>query len=439
MNGEYSGRNEDAREIERLHAQVRALQEELALRKGSEGKKVEPGTSAVEHERPESAGRRISSLILLIIGIVALFVAIPVLWLNHTLLTTDGWVEAVGPVTEDPAVQDAVANAVVQEYSRQENIRAWVQEQLPEKSEELAGPIITLLQMAARQVVKFIISTDAFEGIWTEANRLSHSLAMAGFTRADQIDGQLVERAESMEIDLQGIIETLRQELQRRGLGFILPEGITAQLAILQSERFVRFLNILKTLNTAAPWLALITLVAIAGSLVLSYNRRKTVLFLGVGIISAGLILLIASFIVKMRMVGQVPPDALFTSEATSQAYDTITGGLLSTLGASLLLGIILCFGAYALGPSLLMTRMRRRVRLWIYQLGGDRAPGRVGGWIKANRNKLQAAVLILAGFALLLPVGRSVIYVVWLTVGVVFLEFLIEFFGRTAPPPLTT
>jgi hypothetical protein len=242
-----------------------------------------------------------------------------------------------------------------------------------------------------------------------------------------------------MEIDLQGIIETLRQELQRRGLGFILPEGITAQLAILQSERFVRFLNILKTLNTAAPWLALITLVAIAGSLVLSYNRRKTVLFLGVGIISAGLILLIASFIVKMRMVGQVPPDALFTSEATSQAYDTITGGLLSTLGASLLLGIILCFGAYALGPSLLMTRMRRRVRLWIYQLGGDRAPGRVGGWIKANRNKLQAAVLILAGFALLLPVGRSVIYVVWLTVGVVFLEFLIEFFGRTAPPPLTT
>ena len=138
-------------------------------------------------------------------------------------------------------------------------------------------------------------------------------------------------------------------------------------------------------------------------------------------------------------MVGQVPPDALFTSEATSQAYDTITGGLLSTLGASLLLGIILCFGAYALGPSLSMTRIRRRVRLWIYQLGGDRAPGRVGGWIKANRNKLQAAVLILAGFALLLPVGRSVIYVVWLTVGVVFLEFLIEFFGRTAPPPLTT
>ena len=265
MNGEYSGRNEDAREIERLHAQVRALQEELALRKGSEGKKVEPGTSAVEHERPESAGRRISSLILLIIGIVALFVAIPVLWLNHTLLTTDGWVEAVGPVTEDPAVQDAVANAVVQEYSRQENIGPGFRSSFL-KNPRNWRPIITLLQMAARQVVKFIISTDAFEGIWTEANRLSHSLAMAGFTRADQIDGQLVERAESMEIDLQGIIETLRQELQRRGLGFILPEGITAQLAILQSERFVRFLNILKTLNTAAPWLALITLVAIAGS-----------------------------------------------------------------------------------------------------------------------------------------------------------------------------
>ena len=204
--------------------------------------------------------------------------AIPVLWLNHTLLTTDGWVEAVGPVTKDPAVQDAVANAVVQEYSRQENIRAWVQEQLPEKSEELAGPIITLLQMAARQVVKFIISSDAFEGIWTEANRLSHSLAMAGFTRVDQIDGQLVERAESMEIDLQGIIETLRQELQRRGLGFILPEGITAQLAILQSERFVRFLNILKTLNTAAPGFFNYH-GGNTGSLVLSYNRRKTVLF----------------------------------------------------------------------------------------------------------------------------------------------------------------
>ncbi|HON11767.1 MAG TPA: hypothetical protein PLE24_12945, partial [Chitinispirillaceae bacterium] len=66
MNGEYSGRSEDAREIERLRAQVRALQEELALRKGSEGGNVEPGISAVEHEKPESSGRRISSWILLI-------------------------------------------------------------------------------------------------------------------------------------------------------------------------------------------------------------------------------------------------------------------------------------------------------------------------------------------------------------------------------------
>ncbi len=430
MNEEPGMRSGDASEDERLREEIKRLQGELAIRESRQRGTRERAAGG------QNRTRNTVSLILLIVGLVSLLIAIPVLWLNRTILTTDGWVDAVGPLADDPAVQEVVANAAADEYSRQVNTEQLVRDQLPEQSKGLAGPIAALIEMGIRQVARVVVSSDVFAGIWTEANRLGHSLAIAGLNQVQEVDGQLIERAQSYNIDLRSIIEALQRELQKRGINFNIPENIEARIPILQTAQLSRFYNYVVALNTAAPWISFLAVVAIAGAIGLSLNRRKTLFYLGAGIVIAGLVLLITDSIVKMRIISGVPSDAVFTPEATSQAFDTVTSGLISACAAAILLGLFLLAGAYALGPSPSMVRMRRNVRLWIYELGGNRAPGRVGLWIRAHRNLLQVGILILAAIALILPVNRTVAYIIWLAAGVVLLEFLVEFFGRTAPPP---
>ncbi len=54
-------------------------------------------------------GRTTLAVILLIIGLLTFAGVVPTVWLQRTLLTTDGWVDAVAPIPRQPAVQDAVA------------------------------------------------------------------------------------------------------------------------------------------------------------------------------------------------------------------------------------------------------------------------------------------------------------------------------------------
>lgn len=425
MNERPRDPNEDPREVERLRKEVKRLNSELAHNK--EKNAPVPGGPPT---RPRHYGRRVTSGVLLVIGLILLLVTIPTIWLERTILTTDGWVDAVGPLAEDPAVQDAVAGVAATQFIEGVNVEQWIQEQLPEQNDALAAPLTILIEAGITQLIGAIVESDAFAGIWRDANRISHSLALAGYARGEE----LLEATDggNVVIDLGAIIERLQQELARLGIEIPLPEDFSSQVTVFQSQQLPAFFSFINILDTAAPILALAAFLVLAAAVAIPPDRRRVVLFLGIGVAVVGVLLLITDAIVKWQLVRPVGP---FPLEAVSQAYDSITNELIVSLRAFILVGLFLWLGAFALGPSHSMVSARHRIRDWIHSLGYGRNPNRQELWIGAHRQAIQVVVLILAGIALVIPYQRTIPFVLVLVAIVALLEFAVEYLGRTPPP----
>ena len=90
-------------------ADVQALQVEVAqLRQQvAEGEK--------EKETLRRPWRRVAVGLLIVLGCLVLVVGNMAFWARHTVLNTDGWVAAVGPLSESEVVAEAVSVMVVRE------------------------------------------------------------------------------------------------------------------------------------------------------------------------------------------------------------------------------------------------------------------------------------------------------------------------------------
>ncbi len=88
------------REIARLVAERDQLRAELGERRA-------PSPTAAP--RAPGRPRRIAAVALVVVTSIVFTVAVAGVWARRNALNTDKWVDTVGPIGEDPAVQQALA------------------------------------------------------------------------------------------------------------------------------------------------------------------------------------------------------------------------------------------------------------------------------------------------------------------------------------------
>ena len=93
--------------------------------------------------------RRFLVAFLVVVGCILTPVSIIAVWVHNTLLDTDQWVATVGPLVDDPDVQEAVANRVSNALIQDTDVEERIRELLPNRAQALA-PVVA---GGARQVV----------------------------------------------------------------------------------------------------------------------------------------------------------------------------------------------------------------------------------------------------------------------------------------------
>jgi hypothetical protein len=93
-------------------------------------------------------------------------------WIRGTILSTSGYVAAVTPVATSPAVRAAVQDAVT---SQVDAALIYAETSLPPSTRVLAGLLGTGLAGFARNGVRQLMASQAFQRLWADANRLAHS------------------------------------------------------------------------------------------------------------------------------------------------------------------------------------------------------------------------------------------------------------------------
>ena len=122
--------------------------------------------------------RRVVAVILVILTVISLALAVPGTWVRRTLGNTDRYVATVGPLAQDPAVQEYMARTITDEVflalGVQDKLAAVIQEKAPQLV-FLAAPITSSVKGFVQDQVLKLVQTQAFQDLWVAANRFAQS------------------------------------------------------------------------------------------------------------------------------------------------------------------------------------------------------------------------------------------------------------------------
>src|SRR5215211_896470 len=154
--------HETADELERLRLERDQLQSQV---------------SALTQRR-RSRVRGVLAPVLVILACVCLVAATVGVWAKRNFLDTDRFVTRVGPLIEEPAVQDAIAGRLTEQIVGLVDVEAVLEDALPERGRLLVGPLSGAVEGFVGDQVDAFVATDAFRRLWVGAAELAHTGAV---------------------------------------------------------------------------------------------------------------------------------------------------------------------------------------------------------------------------------------------------------------------
>jgi len=122
--------------------------------------------------------RRRAVHVLAVITCIGMFVSVVAVWSHRVLFNTDTWIETVGPLAENPAITDAVAQTVTDEIFQLIKPEELMKEALPERADFIAAPMTAALQKFVLEQTQALLQTQQFKDFWIAANRRVHTTAV---------------------------------------------------------------------------------------------------------------------------------------------------------------------------------------------------------------------------------------------------------------------
>ncbi|MFC2025574.1 hypothetical protein ACFLUC_00080 [Chloroflexota bacterium] len=319
----------------------------------------ETGASQAEYTQGGHTGRKIAVSLLVILGLLLLFVANYAFWASSTLLNTNRWVNAVGSLTQDQEIAEVIGVFIAGEISEVTDIDEAVTEILPEKFEMLSNPLSKALIGLVEDAVAVFVQSDVVNAVWVTTNRVAHTLVLGVLEgKGDKVyfeTGQLV-------IDISPLIETIEDTfgLERLDLDLVGEDG---KIVLLENEKVAVLQQIVAVLNAVGLLLPLISLVVLVIAVWVSLWRRKTMMWIGIGIAIVMLLSILVYNLAESWMLASIADPLLrfFTGEI----LDVVTHGLLVQSIVLMILGVLIILGAWVVGPSRAAVDIRTEVSGW--------------------------------------------------------------------------
>jgi hypothetical protein len=397
--------------------------------------------------RPEKRARlrRVFAVVFVVIAVLAASALTPGLWARRTVYNTDRFVAVVGPLAADPAVQEAIAtrltNAVFDALDVQERVQQSISQVAP-RLVLIAAPITSAVQGFVQDQVQTIVASSQFQTFWNEALRTLQPKVVAilnGSSEVVQVQGNQVvfnylplvnDALAQMSQTLSGILgrqitlptitaDTVPSEAIAAlgsALGVTLPATF-GSVVLFQGDALTSIQDGVALFNKALLAALVLFVLSVALSLVLSKNRRRTLLQL----VTALIVVVVLERRFAIAQANSIVDMAKSENQAAAAAIVNafLSSLLLATKRILWALFTILVI-ALVSGPYPWAVR----ARTWVADVaaaavgavrGRDRGPAIV--WIGAHRDALMLGGAVL-GAAILLFASLSVGWVLfWLLV----------------------
>ena len=407
----------------------------------AELKRVEAERDALEAQlesidaRPKKRQRmrRIFTPILVALSIVVFTVTVPAVWGARTVLNTDRYVATVGPLAEDPAVQESIATKLTDQVFVALDVEEKLSEilgSIGERATVLAAPLTIAVKGFVQEQVLKVVQSDAFQTFWVAANRFVHTQVLAilrgegetvsvvegkvllnllplvnlALGSIDRVATDLVGRDVTLPTIEEGEVPSESITKLEQALGVDLPDTY-GQIVVYDSEDLEALQQTLSTLERLLVLLLILIPVLAAASLLVSTRRRRTLIQLTAGA---------AVGLVVVRRIAIITRDSLFERVDTQRfpSVRVLTNELMESLfrTTAVLLAIVLLILVIALitGPYPWAVKVRGWIRDGARGIaaafGGHAAPDTPRTrWLRDHRDGLMLGGAIVAVLLLLL------------------------------------
>ncbi|MEY4137212.1 MAG: hypothetical protein RL205_1340 [Actinomycetota bacterium] len=321
--------------------------------------------------------RSVAALLVFIIAVLVTPVALVGHWGHRTVIDTTRYLETVGPLAADPAVQESISTAVTNAITTQIDTQELVGGLLgnivknPAIEEKLSGPIAAGINGLIGQAVSSFVTSDAFQQIWITLNTgIQKSLLLI----LEGKDGGPVQlQGDDVVLDVSTLISAVQQNLVDRGVSVAanipIPD-IDKQIVLFNSPALAQIRTIYSLTSPLLAWFPL--LLAALFALAVWLARRK-----GRMVLATGVALVVMTFVTKLLLDYA---QSIFTDQLAgtifapaSQAFwDTFFKYLILGIQSMIVLGIVIAVAGWLGSRVRAAAKLRRWLAGGLEQLGAE-------------------------------------------------------------------
>ncbi|MCX5425568.1 hypothetical protein [Streptomyces sp. NBC_00078] len=433
--------------------------EQLSARERHELDELRHRVSALEGGGPAGAPRHhwlrsTGSFLLILLASLLSLLAVVSVWANSIVRDTDRYVATVGPLASNPDVQKAITKRVTNAVLAQVDVDGLVKELqqaaqqkgVPPKAakliDNLDGPIESGLKSLVSGAVERVVSSDAFDKVWVNANRRAHNAVNKALT--GESDGAVSVKNGQVAIDVGPIVAQVKDQLVSAGFqpAARIPT-VHTQFVVFESKDIGKIKWYLRVLEIIGSWLPVIAVLIAAAGVYLAVHRRRALIGAALGVFAAMLLLGITLSLLRTVYLNHLAAGA---SEAAAGAvYDSLVKFLRAGVRAVGALALVTAIGAFLTGPSRIAVFTRTGCGKGIGALrdvavsAGLRL-GAVGRFVHRYKQWIGGVILAIAAIVLFTWNYPTIAVVVWTVVivlgGFAIREFLDTGDDGAAPLP---
>lgn len=304
--------------------------------------------------------RRIVAAVLLILASLLAPFAVGANWAQRTLTDTQQFAATVGPLAEDPIVQQAVERLVADAVIDAVDVESRL-DQIGFLPDAITESVAAGVNSAIESRVEDYVQGERFGDLWvalsTEVQaQVTRMLEDSGTGAIQLQDGQIV-------LDLAVTADLVKAELAERGVPFVgeIDAGlVTGQVVLTDAPNLQIVVDALRIFLPVAAWLWVVVLVMLVVAVMLWRPRARGMLWAGLGLFVGGLLTWLALGLGSAQVAESAPnPNA---RALISALIDQLVVFLDNALLVMIALGLVLMVGGWLAGGTQSGRQIRDRI-----------------------------------------------------------------------------
>ncbi|MBK3624492.1 hypothetical protein JHN59_06475 [Streptomyces sp. MBT49] len=310
--------------------------------------------------------RSVVAVVLIVLGCVLAPLGVVAAWTSSIVGDTDRYVDTVRPLAADKDIQNAAANRVTNALMERLDLTALLQDAAPAQRpllEKALGKLGPSLENAVRSFVhdkaQAVVASDAFQTIWTDANRRIHSAVDKALTGSG--GGAVKIENDTVTLDLAPVVDQVKQRLVDSGMTVAgkIPE-IHTDFTVVESQDIGKVKTYFRVLQLVGFWLPVISVLLVAAGVLVSAHRRRVLIVAALCFAFATLLLGVALTVFRVVYLDALPAGV--SQPAAGSLYDTLTRFLRTSVRSVVALCVVIALAAWLTGPGRHAALVRR---LW--------------------------------------------------------------------------